>query len=175
MNAFAKRYPTIVSALIYALLIAVIFWPVWQGNLLMSSVSDQVDGYSFRSFAAEHFKTVGGFPLWNPYIFGGMPFLQNTTNGDTFYPTALLRLMMPVGTAMALGFLIHLVLAGAFTFKLLRALGLRVESSFIGGLAYMLTGMTISQVSPGHDGKLFVSALTPLALNFLYKAVTKND
>ena len=175
MNAIAKRYPTVVAALIYALLIAVIFWPVWQGNLLMSAVSDQVDGYSFRSFAAEHFKTVGGFPLWNPYIFGGMPFLQNTTNGDTFYPTAFLRLIMPVGTAMALGFMIHLVLAGAFTFKLLRTLGLRVESAFLGGLAYMLTGMTISQVSPGHDGKLFVSALTPLALNFLYKAVTKND
>jgi len=175
MNAIAKRYPTIVAALVYALLIAVIFWPFWQGNLLMSTVSDQVDGYSFRSFAAQHFHAVGGFPLWNPYIFGGMPFLQNTTNGDTFYPTAFLRLMMPVGTAMALGFLIHLVLAGAFTFKFLRALGLRVESSFLGGLAYMLTGQVISQVSPGHDGKLFVSALTPLALNFLYKAVTRND
>ena len=175
MNAIAKRYPTLVAALVYAVLIAVIFWPFWQGNLLMSAVSDQVDGYSFRAFAAEHYKTVGGFPLWNPYIFGGMPFLQNTTNGDTFYPTAFLRLMMPVGTAMALGFLVHLVLAGAFTFKFLRALGLRVESAFLGGLAYMLTGQVISQVSPGHDGKLFVSALTPLALNFLYKAVTKND
>lgn len=175
MNAIAKRYPTVVAALIYALLIAVIFWPFWQGNLLMSAVSDQVDGYSFRSFAADHYKAVGGFPLWNPYIFGGMPFLQNTTNGDTFYPTAFLRLLMPVGTAMALGFLIHLVLAGAFTFKLLRALGLRIESAFLGGLAYMLTGQVISQVSPGHDGKLFVSALTPLALNFLYKAVTRND
>ena len=175
MNAIAKRYPTLVAALVYAVLIAVIFWPFWQGNLLMSAVSDQVDGYSFRAFAAEHYKTVGGFPLWNPYIFGGMPFLQNTTNGDTFYPTAFLRLMMPVGTAMALGFLIHIVLAGAFTFKFLRALGLRVESSFLGGLAYMLTGMVISQVSPGHDGKLFVSALTPLALTFLYKAVTKSD
>ena len=175
MNAFAKRYPTIVVGLIYSLLVAVIFWPFWQGNLLMSPISDQVAGYSFRSFAATHFKNAGGFPLWNPYIFGGMPFLQNTTNGDTFYPTAFLRLMMPVGTAMALGFLLHIVLAGAFTFKFLRALGLRNQSSFIGGLAYMLTGMVISQVSPGHDGKLFVSALTPLALNFLYKAVTKSD
>jgi hypothetical protein len=175
MNAIAKRYPTLVAVLIYTLLIAVIFWPFWQGQLLMSPFSDQVAGYSFRSFAAQHFKTVGGFPLWNPYIFGGMPFLQNTTNGDTFYPTAFLRLMMPVGTAMALGFLIHIVLAGAFTFKFLRALGLRAEAAFLGGLAYMLTGQVISQVSPGHDGKLFVSALTPLALMFLYKAVTRSD
>ena len=175
MNAFAKRYPTAVAALVYALLVAVIFWPVWHGALLMSPFSDQVDGYHFRSFAAEHFKSFGGFPLWNPYIYGGMPFLQNTTNGDTFYPTAFLRLVMPVGTAMALGFLILLVLAGSFTFKLLRALELRAESAFLGGLAYMLTGQVISQVSPGHDGKLFVSALTPLALMFLYQAVTRAD
>ncbi|MFL5560772.1 MAG: hypothetical protein ACJ79K_04770 [Gemmatimonadaceae bacterium] len=175
MTAFAKRYPTLVATLVYSLLIAVIFWPVWQGQLLMSPVSDQVAGYSFRAFAAEHFKHVGGFPLWNPYIFGGMPFLQNTTNGDTFYPTAFLRLILPVGTAMALGFLIHLVLAGSFTFSFLRTLGIRAEAAFIGGLSYMLTGMVISQVSPGHDGKLFVSALTPLALNFLCRAVTRND
>ena len=79
MNTFVKRYPTAAATLVYALLIAVIFWPFWQGNLLMSPVSDQVDGYSFRAFAAQHYKSVGGFPLWNPYIFGGMPFLQNTT------------------------------------------------------------------------------------------------
>lgn len=175
MNAFAKRYPTLIATLVYTLLIAIIFWPVWEGKLLMSPFSDQVAGYSFRAFAAEHFKNVGGFPLWNPYIFGGMPFLQNTTNGDTFYPTAFLRLAMPVGTAMALGFMIHLVLAGAFTFSFLRTLGARAEAAFIGGLAYMLSGMVVSQVSPGHDGKLFVSALTPLALNFLYRAVTRGD
>jgi hypothetical protein len=104
-----------------------------------------------------------------------MPFLQNTTNGDTFYPTAFLRLLLPVGTAMALGFMIHLVLAGSFTFSFLRTLGARSEAAFVGGLAYMMSGMVISQVSPGHDGKLFVSALTPLALNFLYRAVTRND
>ncbi|NUQ20345.1 MAG: hypothetical protein HOQ09_05225 [Gemmatimonadaceae bacterium] len=174
MKRFIHRFPTLAAAIVYAILIALIFWPFWQGKLLMWPGSDQVNGYSFRLFAATHFKTVGGFPLWNPYIFGGMPFLQNPTNGDTFYPTALLRLIMPVGSAMALGFMIHFVLAGAFTFKLLRTLGLRIESAFIGGLSYMLTGQILSQVSPGHDGKLFVSALTPLALAFLYRAVTTN-
>jgi hypothetical protein len=175
MNAFAKRYPTLTATLVYTVLIALIFWPFWEGKLLMSPISDQVAGYSFRAFAAEHFKKVGGFPLWNPFIFGGMPFLQNTTNGDTFYPTAFLRLILPVGTAMALGFMIHLVLAGSFTFSLLRTLGTRAQAAFIGGLAYMLSGMVVSQVSPGHDGKLFVSALTPLALTFLYRAVTRDD
>ena len=37
-------------------------------------------------------------------------------------------------------------------------------ASLVGGLAYMLGGPIASYASPGHDGKLFVSALLPLAL-----------
>src|SRR5919199_31006 len=138
-------------------------------------VSDQFNGYAFRKFAADYFHQTGSFPQWNPYIFGGMPFLQNVTNGDTFYWTAFLRLIMPVGSAMALGFMIHIALAGLFTYLLLRAFRLSWGAAFVGGLAYMWSGQIVSLVSPGHDGKMFVSAITPLALMLLYKAVTRDD
>src|SRR5205814_9004436 len=39
--------------------------------------------------------------------------------------------------------------------------------SLVGGIAYMMSGQIASSVSPGHDGKLFVSALFPLALVLL--------
>ena len=32
----------------------------------------------------------------------------------------------------------------------------------VGGVAYELTGILASLVKPGHDGKLYVSALAPL-------------
>ena len=38
-------------------------------------------------------------------------------------------------------------------------------------LAYELTGIVASLVKPGHDGKLFVSALAPLAFLALVRAV----
>src|SRR5205085_8315239 len=41
----------------------------------------------------------------------------------------------------------------------------------IGALSYMLSGQIASLVSPGHDGKLFVSALFPLALYLLHEGV----
>jgi hypothetical protein len=129
-----------------------------------------VAGYSFRLYGAEMFRRTGSIPQWNPYLFGGMPFVA-AMHGDIFYPTAWLRWVLPVDTAMNLGFAIHLVLAGFAMYLLLRALGVGWVGALVGGLAYELTGIVASLVKPGHDGKLFVSALAPLAFLGLLRAV----
>jgi hypothetical protein len=104
-----------------------------------------------------------------------MPFSANTAHGDTFFPTALLRLIFPVDVGMAVGFMIFTALAGIFAFIFLRAIRLSWAASFVGGAAYMFSGQVMSMASPGHDGKLFVSALLPLALAFLYRATALRD
>ena len=78
-------------------------------------------GYSFRLYGAEMFRQTGSIPQWNPYLFGGLPFIA-AMHGDIFYPTAWLRWVLPMDTAMNLGFAIHLVLAGFAMYLLLRAL-----------------------------------------------------
>ena len=112
----------------------------------------------------------GSIPQWNPYLFGGLPFIA-AMHGDIFYPTAWLRWFLPIDTAMNLGFAIHLVLAGFAMYLLLRALRVGWVAALVGGLAYELTGIVASLVKPGHDGKLFVSALAPLAFLALLRAV----
>jgi hypothetical protein len=129
-----------------------------------------VAGYSFRLYGAEMFRQTGSIPQWNPYLFGGLPFIA-AMHGDVFYPTAWLRWLLPVDTAMNLGFAIHLVLAGFAMYLLLRALQVGWVAALVGGLAYELTGIVASLVKPGHDGKLFVSALAPLAFLALLRAI----
>jgi hypothetical protein len=129
-----------------------------------------VAGYSFRLYGAEMFRQTGSLPQWNPYLFGGMPFIA-AMHGDIFYPTAWLRWILPMSTAMNLGFAIHLVLAGFSMYLLLRALRVAWVAALVGGLAYELTGIVASLVKPGHDGKLFVSALAPLAFLALLRAL----
>jgi Bacterial membrane protein YfhO len=92
-------------------------------------------------------------------------------HGDIFYPTFLLRLVLPTDVAMTWGFIIHIFLAGLFTFGFLRVLGYGFYGALIGGIAYMMSGQIASYVSPGHDGKLFVSALFPLALWILHRGI----
>ncbi len=91
-------------------------------------------------------------------------------HGDIFYPTTLLKFLLPVTYVMGLKLVLHVFLAGVFMFYFLRGLNLRVVVSFLGGLLYMFSPCLISLVYPGHDGKMFVIALTPLAFLALHRA-----
>ena len=159
------------AALTYALCTLVLAYPVFSGQFLVSPHSDQyIAGYAFRLFGAQSLATGHGFPLWNPYIFGGMPYVA-AMHGDIFYPTFLLRMMMRTDLAMTWGFIVHLFLAGIFTYGFMRAWKFGFFVSLFGGAAYMLSGQIASLASPGHDGKLFVSALFPLALWMLLRGI----
>ena len=173
VSRLIARFPTLTASGIYALVTAIAFFPIWTGRVLLSN--DQLTGYSFRNFAALYAREFGGVPQWYPHLFGGMPYLANTQHGDTFFPSALLRFLFPVDVGMALGFVIFTLLAGIFTFLFLRSVGMGWAASFVGGAAYMFSGQVVSMASPGHDGKLFVSALLPLALMFLYRATALRD
>ena len=179
--AYWPRFAPAIASAVYALCTLALAWPALAGKFLVSTHSDQyIAGFAFRDFAAQSLRSGHGFPQWNPYLFGGMPFV-GAMHGDIFYPTFLLRLVMPTDAAMTWGFAIHLFLAGLFAFLFLRAsldndrpdqnISLGFYACLIGGLAYMLGGQISSLVSPGHDGKLFVSALFPLGLWALIRGV----
>jgi hypothetical protein len=159
------------AALTYALATLALAYPALSGQFLVNPHSDQyLAGFAFRDFATQALRAGHSIPHWNPYLFGGMPYVA-AMHGDIFYPTALLRLLIGTDAGMTWGFIIHPFLAGLFTYGFLRAWGLGFFASLVGGLAYMLSGPIASYASPGHDGKLFVSALLPLALWLLVRGV----
>jgi len=170
-DRFEPNKPLILAVAVFLLAAATLMWPMALGQFLVNPMSDQYSaGYSFRLFGAEMFRATGAIPQWNPYLFGGMPFI-GAMHGDIFYPTAWLRWILPTDVAMTLGFGLHLVLAGLFLYAFLRALQVSWTGAVVGGLAYQLTGIVASMVNPGHDGKMFVSALAPLAFLALLRAV----
>jgi hypothetical protein len=169
----APRFAFGWASVVYAVATLSLGYPALLGRFLVNPHSDQyIAGYAFREFAASTLRATGHFPLWNPYLFGGMPYIA-AMHGDIFYPTFLLRMVMPTDVAMTWGFIIHVFLSALFTFGFLRAIGYSFYGSLIGGLAYMMSGQIASYVSPGHDGKLFVSALFPLALWVLYLGIRR--
>jgi hypothetical protein len=116
------RRPILIALLVFALATLTVCWPMLTGQFLLGD--DQfVAGYGFRAWSAEYFREHGRIPQWNPYLFGGLPFVA-AQHGDVFYPTAWLRWILPVDTAMNLGFAGHIFLAGAAMFLLLRCLRL---------------------------------------------------
>jgi hypothetical protein len=156
-----------------ALWIIVLSLPMLAGEWLAGPFSDEFKaGYSYRHWSAEYIRANGAIPLWNPMIFGGLPYL-GAMHGDIFYWTSWLRLVLPTEVVMNLGFVVHYIGAGMLTYAFLRMLGLGWTAAVTGGMAYELSGLVASYPAPGHDGKLFVTALLPLALIALVLAVRR--
>jgi hypothetical protein len=159
------------AALAFALATLALAYPALSGQFLVNAHSDQyIAGYAFRDFAVQSIRSGLGIPHWNPYLYGGLPYVA-AMHGDIFYPSQLLRLFLGTDVGMTWGFIIHTFLAGLFTYGFLRAWGLGFAPALVGGMAYLLSGPIASYPSPGHDGKLFVSALLPLSLWMLVRAM----
>ena len=170
-SAYEPHRPTLTATAAFTLWPVLLSLPMFAGMWLASQWSDQYTaGLPFHAWSAEWFKRSGHLPLWNPEIFGGLPFVA-AGSGDIFYPTWLLRFVVPVTTAGNLSFALHYILAGLFTYLLLRRLHVGWTGSVVGGLAYELTGLMASYPSPGHDGKLFASTMLPLMLLALVLAL----
>ncbi len=167
----ADWFPSWAPYVVFALLALFLFreFIVSQGLLFGTDVAAL--GYFARHWYAEMVRS-GTFPLWNPLIFGGLPFVD-AMHGDIFYPTTLLSFIMPVHRAMGWKIVVHVFLAGVFTYAWLRHLKVSRDIATWGGIAYMLSPVLVSLVYPGHDGKLFVTALTPLALWISDWAITR--
>ena len=107
----APRVALAWAALVYAVCTLSLAHPALRGLFLISPISDQyLGGYPVRDFAATMLKETGHFPLGNPYLLGGMPYVA-AMHGDIFYPSFLLRLLLPTDVGMTWGFIIHLFLA----------------------------------------------------------------
>ncbi|MEE8417023.1 MAG: hypothetical protein V3S06_00005 [candidate division Zixibacteria bacterium] len=126
--------------------------------------SDTVEaGLFFRGFYAEFVKVYHRIPLWNPYIFGGLPFID-AMHGDTFYPLAILQFIMPLHKALGYKLVLAVLMAGIFTYLYLREMKMSIWAAVFGGTAYMLSGFMVSLVYAGHDGRMYVTGLLPLLL-----------
>ena len=159
------------AALFFAVATLALAYPALSGQFLVNPHSDQyIAGFAFRDFAVQSLRSGMGIPHWNPYLYGGLPYVA-AMHGDIFYPTQLLRLALGTDAGMTWGFIVHTFLAGFLTYGFLRAWGMAFAPALVGGMAYMLSGPIASYPSPGHDGKLFVSALLPLSLWMLVRGM----
>jgi hypothetical protein len=165
VTEFVPRRPHLLAFGLLSIFVVILSLPMLSGQWLASPHGDQYSSaYAFYAWEKTEWQATGQIPLWNPMIMGGLPFLAVVTHGDILYPTALLRAFLPVHVVMNLAFFIHYILAGFFAYLFLRRFAVSWTGAVTGAIAYQLSGIMISYVQPGHDGKLFVSTLLPLTL-----------
>ena len=100
----------------------------------------------------------GQLPLWNPYVFGGMPLLADVYPG-AFYPLNWIFAVLPpkaaINTVVIVTF--YQALVGAYLFA--RAVGQRRVAALITGMVFSFGGMMV--MSLGNSAMLAAAAWLP--------------
>jgi len=126
--------------------------------------SDNIEaGLFFRGFYADFFNTYHRVPLWNRYIFGGLPFVD-AMHGDIFFPFSIIQFVLPLNKSLGYKLMLTLPMAGIFTYLYLRKMKMTRWAAVFGATTYMLSGFLVSLVYAGHDGRMYITSLFPLLL-----------
>lgn len=129
------------------------FWGPVKNNA-MPDVIGQI--YPWRYFAIQSYKS-GQIPFWNPYRFAGSPHLANYQSA-VFSPFNLLFFVLPFIDAWSILVLIQPLMAGLFTYFLMREFKVSHFGSVISGVSFMFCGFIVVWMAYG---------TLPLAIVFL--------
>jgi hypothetical protein len=102
----------------------------------------------------------GHLPLWNPYTYGGQPFLTGFESA-VLYPPNLIFLVLPLGPALNFSILFHHILLGSGMYAWARSRGLDPRAAALAGVIVPLSGAVFPHVYAGHLSNLCTMAWAP--------------
>jgi hypothetical protein len=147
---------------------------LFGGRMLYGTDWLGAGSYIMREFMATYIRSHGNVALWWPAVLCGQPTVAGFF-ADMFYPTLLLRLILPVHVVWTWTFVLHHFLAGLGTYLFLRELKVSTIAAGLAGIGYELAGSLVTLAYAGHDGRLIGSALMPLALFFLHRGMIRSQ
>jgi hypothetical protein len=146
----------IIGLIVAALLLAFVL----QDTLLTAGDTDTISEFvAWRAYLADSLRS-GHIPLWNPYTYGGQPFLGGFESA-VLYPPNLLFVVMPLGPALNFSVFLHLILLGWGMQRWATQRGLSPWAAGLAGFILPLSGAVFPHVYAGHLSNLCTMAWAP--------------
>jgi O-antigen/teichoic acid export membrane protein len=168
---YRNRLSTLIVVVGLFSLIVLFFWPViFGGKTLLPadnlftfepwrSFADQfgisvphnellsdliLENYVWKRFIVQSIKA-RQIPLWNPYIFAGLPFLAAGQH-SALYPFSVLFYVLPIARAYGYFTVLQFFLAGLFAFIYARVIGLGRWGATVTAITYMFSAFMVVSV-----------------------------
>ena len=158
---------SLAAAAIFAGLTLLIFHSVlltWSTDRVVSSSNSDL-AYQFlplRQFGFEELKH-GHLAQWNPYIYGGEPYLAGFQSA-LFYPPNVLHLLLPLKSATNWISAMHIFFAGYAMYLWARGRGASFWAGILAGTMFMFCGPLFLRIYAGHVTHLLVMPWPPLLM-----------
>ena len=148
----------------YLIILIILFYQIFFLRMDFSQ-PDAVSASQTAQGLNYHFSEEGIYPLWNPYIFSGMPSLPAMSFVRFIYfPSIILTPVWLLGIPSIITMIFHYLLAGFGTYLLLRRWKLDKISSFFGGVVFMMMPYLITMLAYGHGSQMMCSVYIPIIL-----------
>ncbi|HSE21920.1 MAG TPA: YfhO family protein [Pyrinomonadaceae bacterium] len=148
------------AALFISLLPFVYFHPAVFGSLVLAPDDGVIFNVPLRTAAAQIVKN-GSIPLWNPFIFSGMP-LHGSIQAGLLFPLNWWFLFFTPTTAANLMVLTSYSLGALGAYYYARKSGTNIAGALMTGLTWELSGVLIGQIS--HINIIQTAAMLPWIL-----------
>jgi len=123
-----------------------------------------------------YYSETGEYPLWQPYIFSGMPAFSSMMFHKWVYtPGFILLPFHKMGIPSLWTMLLHYVFAALGVYLVLRQFKVDFWSAVLGGLAYMLTPFFIVMITAGHGSQMMTAAYLPWLFYAVRRIFNKPD
>lgn len=167
------KHPSLRVALLFVALAAIFFAPVLFTDRVLvpfdnlyqfppwSSVASQngvtlppynplasdllLENFAWKKFIVESIHA-RELPLWNPYLFAGVPFLAAGQH-SALYPLSLLFYLLPIARAYGLFVALQFVIAMGAMFWFLRVLGVGRFGAIVSGIVFAFSGFYVVSVA----------------------------
>lgn len=147
-NCFAKiraRWPDLGPVVALLALTVIFFWKIALTNLILAGVDVLTYFTPFKAYAAEALRA-GHLPLWNPYLFMGVPFLANIQTA-VLYPLNLPLIWLSPPKMVAYSIVIHVFLGALFAYLYGRlSLGLGPFGALVTAMVFAFSGFLGARV-----------------------------
>lgn len=160
LNLRPKITPSCATAIVVSLLPLVYFFPATRGRLIISPDDGVIFNMPIRVAVANLIRG-GHLPLWNPYIFSGMP-LFGAAQAGVLFPLNWFYLIFSAPVATNLMMLSTYMLAALGAYLYARRSGSSIAGAALTSLVWQWSGFLIGQI--GHTNILHTAALLPWLL-----------
>ncbi len=168
VGKLSEAWPRWLSAAVIILAPLIYFYPAVLGQVTLAPGDGWSQIFGIRVLIGQMLRQ-GWLPLWNPYIFAGMPLLASIQPGALYPPTWFFAVFSPQA-AMNLMVITtyHLALLGAYLYA--RRIGQTRLGALVAALAFAFGGYLVAHL--GHTNRIAAAAWLPwvlLAIEELYR------
>jgi hypothetical protein len=138
-----QRIPSLlrhVAPAIFAILASLAaYWVWWMPGVPAPGMDDLSQINAPQRMLLQWFYRHGMWPLWNPWSFGGQPFLSAGQSGP-LYPPNILFVCLPIQTALRVSYSLHIMWGACGAYILMYALARSRIGAAAAAAAWMTSG-----------------------------------